>query len=51
MFLVLLAYATGLRRSEVAKARLGDLQVRHFAEKSVWFLAVHQRWQPDHITV
>jgi site-specific recombinase XerD len=39
-FLVLLAYATGLRRSEMTKARIGDLRVRHFAERSVWFLNV-----------
>nr|WP_236844287.1 phage integrase family protein [Bordetella sp. 02P26C-1] len=39
-YLMMLLYATGLRRSEVAKARLGDLRLRHFGEKSAWFLHV-----------
>lgn len=39
-FLMVMLYSTGLRRSEVAKARVGDLQLRHFGERSAWFLDV-----------
>jgi site-specific recombinase XerD len=39
-FLMMLLYATGLRRSEVAKACVGDLRLRHFGERSAWFLNV-----------
>lgn len=41
-FLIKLAYATGLRVHEIAKASMGDLQMRHFPDgERALFLSVH----------
>jgi len=39
-FLMTMLYATGLRRSEIANAKFNDLRVRHFGERSTWFINV-----------